>query len=148
MTSQKAFSTQKQGMRKSEYWLLQDGATLTFFLAFCESGCCCNLKTNNVKNIIQKYTFLERKFHKESYYIVRFLDKNCIFEKSPKIIFGTNFWTKGKKIYFLTIIVKNLPKPSKYMCIGNVFSLFVSYLIFENLSPPPLKKWFGQKGFL
>ena len=29
-------------------------------------------------------------------------------------------WNK----YFWTKITKNLPKPSKYMCLGNVFSLF------------------------
>ena len=33
------------------------------------------------------------------------------------------FLNKGKKI-FLTKIAKNVQKPSKYMCLENVFSLF------------------------
>ena len=39
------------------------------------------------------YTFLERKFHKESIYIVRFMVKTCIFEKLQKMIFF------GQKIF-------------------------------------------------
>ena len=57
---------------------LKDGATL----AFCENGFCGNLKTNKIKD-----TFLERKFHKESIYMVRVLAKSCIFEKLSKIDF-------------------------------------------------------------
>ena len=42
------------------------------------------------------YTFFERQFHKESIEVVRFLAKNCIFEKSPKIdFFGPKFFEQG-----------------------------------------------------
>ena len=38
------------------------------------------------------YTFLERKFHKESVEIVRFFAKDCVFKKSPKIIFSAKIF--------------------------------------------------------
>ena len=80
------------------------------------------------------------KFHKESFQIVRFWAKNRIFEKSPKSDFlAQNFFNKGKK-YFWTKITKNLPKPSKCMCLGNVFSLFKLISYFWKFWPKKPKK--------
>ena len=53
---------------------------------------------------MEKYTFLERKFHEKSIWIARILAKTRIFEKSPfilkKVIFGPKFFlTRVRKIF-------------------------------------------------
>ena len=98
-------------------------------VAFCANCFCHNLKTNKVK-YIKVYIF--RKGISQGIYLNRFVAKNHIFEKSPKKgdFFGPKFFNKGKK-YFWTKITKKLPKPSKYVYLGNVFSLFVLINYFE-----------------
>ena len=64
---------------------------------FCENSLCPNLKTNNVK-YIKVYIFRKEILQ---WVVVRFLAKNCIFEKSPKIDFSAQkFLNKGQKNIF------------------------------------------------
>ena len=55
-----------------------------------------------------------------------------------------NFFNKGKK-KFWTKITKNLPKPSKYVYLGNVFSFFlIDFLFLKILTKKAQKSLFGQ----
>ena len=99
-------------------------------VAFCENCFCHNLKTNKVKYIkvyisregISRGIYLNSQIFGWRWYFLRNRHKSDLLAQ--------NLFNKGQKIYFWTKITKNLPKPSRYMYLGTVFSLFLINFLF------------------